>query len=154
MRVRKQKAAIIGVGNPLMGDDAAGTMVLKILSEKGLPRGIDIVDAGTGGMTLLHLLAKYDSIVIVDTVDMGLKPGELRTFSPEDVISIKGERKFSLHEADVFEMIMLARQLGHCPAKITICAIQPRTIRLTRGLSREVREAMPDLAERVLSCFR
>ena len=137
-----------------MGDDAAGTMVLKMLSEKGLPRGIDIVDAGTGGITLLHLLAKYHSVVIVDAVDMGLKPGELRTFSPDDAISIKGERKFSLHEADVFEMIMLASQLGQCPAKITICAIQPRTIRLTRGLSREVREEILDLADHVLSCFR
>jgi hydrogenase maturation protease len=153
MRIRKQRG-VIGVGNPLMGDDAAGILVLKMLRERGLPRGIDIVDAATGGMTLLHLLAKYDSIVIVDTVDMGLQPGEVRTFSPDDAISIKGERKFSLHEADVFEMIILARQLGQCPDKIIICAIQPRTIRSTKGLSREVREKMPDLVERVLSCCR
>lgn len=147
------KAAIIGVGNPLMGDDGAGILVLKMLIGKALPRGIEIIDAGTGGMTLLHLLTKYDPVVIVDAVDMGLKPGELRTFSPSDVVSLKKERKVSLHETDVFEMIMLARQLGQCPAKITICAIQPRTIRTTSGLSREVRENMPDLAARVLmSC--
>jgi hydrogenase maturation protease len=152
MRIRRHKAAIIGVGNPLMGDDGAGILVLKMLIGKGLPRGIEIVDAGTGGMTLLHLLTKYDPVVIVDAVDMGLKPGELRTFSPDDVISLKEERKFSLHEADVFEMIMIARQLGQCPAKITICAIQPRTIRSARGLSREVREKMPDLVARVLVC--
>ena len=137
-----------------MGDDAAGILVLKMLSEKGLRRSIDVVDAGTGGMTLLHLLTRYDSVVIVDAVDMGLKPGELRTFSPDDAISIKGERKFSLHEADVLETIMLARQLDQCPAKIAICAIQPRTIRPTRGLSKEVREKMPDLVDCVLSCCR
>jgi hydrogenase maturation protease len=150
LRISKHKTAIIGVGNPLMGDDAAGILVLKMLIGKRLLRGIEIVDAGTGGMTLLHLLAKYNAVVIVDAVDMGLKPGELRTFSPDDAISLKEKRKFTLHNADILEIIMLAKQLGQCPSKITICAIQPRTIRPARGLSREVSDKMPDLAARVL----
>ena len=40
------KAAIIGIGNPLMSDDGAGIAVLDILREKSFPTNVEIIDQG------------------------------------------------------------------------------------------------------------
>lgn len=146
-----RKLAVIGIGNPLMGDDAAGILALEKLLKTDLPRGTKIIDAGTGGMSLLHILSKYDAVVIADAVDMGLRVGQVRVFSPNEVVPGKTRERFSIHEGDFLEVVKVAQQLDECPEKIRICAIQPKLIKPSSGLTREVQEALPRLAQRVTS---
>lgn len=148
-RPRKPKAAILGIGNPLMCDDGAGIEVLDSLRKMTLPAGVEILDCGTGGMTLLHALADYRAVAVVDAVDFGGKPGEVKSFSPDDAVSIKDLRRLSLHEGDAFETIALARRLGQCPEKIVICAVQPKRIEPRHGMTRDVRSSLPELASQV-----
>lgn len=145
IKTRKRQLAVIGIGNPLMGDDGAGIQALELLTPKDLPKNVKIVDAGTGGMSLLHILSNYDAVVIADAVDMGLRPGEVKAFSPNDVISLKNTRNISTHETDILQILTLAQQLQQCPGRITICAIQPKLIAQTTGLSTEIRKRIPDL---------
>ncbi|MFH0815677.1 MAG: hydrogenase maturation protease [Methanobacteriota archaeon] len=140
------KAAVIGIGNPLMCDDGAGIEVLDALRKMTLPAGVDILDCGTGGMALLHALADYRAVAIVDAVDFGGRPGEVKSFSPDDAVSIKELKRLSLHEGDAFETIVLARRLGQCPENIVICAIQPKRIEPRHGMTRDVRSKLPELA--------
>ena len=148
-RPTKPRAAVLGVGNPLMCDDGAGIEVLEALRKMTLPSGVEILDCGTGGMTLLHALADYRAVVIVDAVDFGGKPGEVKSFSPDDAVSIKELKRLSLHEGDAFETIVLARRLGQCPDRITICAIQPKRIEPRQGMTGAVRSSIPELASQV-----
>ena len=148
-----RRFAVIGIGNPLMGDDGAGILALRLL-ETGLPEDTEIIDAGTGGMSLLHILSKYDAVVITDAVDMGLRPGQVRTFSPNQVTPTKTKQRLSIHEGDLLEVVKIAQQLDECPEEIRICAVQPRLICPNRGLTREVEEALPHLARAVSSELR
>ncbi|MEW5937133.1 MAG: hydrogenase maturation protease [Candidatus Thermoplasmatota archaeon] len=142
-----KRAAIIGIGNPLMGDDGAGISVLDIIRGSALPEGVEVIDMGTGGFSLLHLLAELDTAIIVDAVDFGGAPGEVTTFTPSDVRSAKPCQGLSLHEGDVMKVVSLAQQLGQCPKRVVICAIQPAEIAPGRGLSTWVKEHLPLLAE-------
>jgi hydrogenase maturation protease len=101
-------------------------------------------------MALLHLLAKYGAVIIADAVDMNLKPGAVRAFSSDDVISVKELSRLTPHEGDILKVLSLAKKLGQSP-KITICAIQPNEIRPTENLSNEVKRKLPDFAARVAS---
>jgi len=148
-RPKKPKAAVLGIGNPLMCDDGAGIEVLDALRKMTLPAGVEILDCGTGGMVLLHELADYRAVVVVDAVDFGGTPGEVKSFSPDDAVSIKELKRLSLHEGDAFETIVLARRMGQCPEKIVICAIQPKRIEPRHGMTREVRSSLPELASHV-----
>jgi hydrogenase maturation protease len=148
-RAKKPKAAVLGIGNPLMCDDGAGIEVLDALRKMTLPAGVEILDCGTGGMTLLHALADYRAVVIADAVDFGGKPGEVKSFSPYDAVSVKELKRLSLHEGDAFETIVLARRLGQCPERIVICAIQPKRIEPRHGMTRDVRTNLPELASHV-----
>jgi hydrogenase maturation protease len=152
-RPRKPKAAVLGISNPLMCDDGAGIEVLDALRKMTLPAGVEILDCGTGGMTLLHALADYHVVVVVDAVDFGGKPGEVKSFSPDDAVSVKELKRLSLHEGDAFETIVLARRLGQCPERMVICAIQPKRIEPRHGMTRDVRSNLPELASQVRSAL-
>jgi hydrogenase maturation protease len=137
-----------------MCDDGAGIEVLEALRKMTLPAGVEILDCGTGGMALLHTLADLDGVVIADAVNFGGTPGEVKTFSPDDAVSVKELKRLTLHEGDVFETLVLARRLGQCPKKVVICAIQPRRIEPRQGMTREVEESVPELAAHVRRALR
>jgi len=143
-----KKIAIIGIGNILMSDDGAGVRVLELLSPP--PKGVELIELATGGMSLLHKLEGLDTAIIVDAVDFGGKPGEVRVFKPEDVTSIKTVG-YSLHDLDILKVLELAKQMGTLPKHVFIAAIQPGSLEMGEGLSPEVEGALPELAIKILS---
>jgi hypothetical protein len=44
---------IVGLGNPLRGDDGVGVRVIRLLTERRLPGNVEVVDAGTQGWAWL-----------------------------------------------------------------------------------------------------
>jgi hydrogenase maturation protease len=136
------RMAIIGVGNPMMADDGIGPRLISEL--EGSVSGVDLIDIGTGGMQLVHVLARYDSVVIIDAAEMGLAPREYRIFSPGDVVSFKETRSYSLHDWDLMRSIEISRQLGEAPEKILIFAVQPGALEMREGLSAEVQGGLAD----------
>lgn len=63
---------ILGLGNPLRGDDGVGTAVITTLQNEPLPPDVDVVDGGTAGLELVLLLQKYRRVLVVDAAEMGL----------------------------------------------------------------------------------
>ena len=82
---------------------------------------------------------------------MGTKPGTVRSFSPDDVVSVRELKRLSLHEGDVFEVLLLARELNQCPQEVVICAIQPRSISPMIGLTAPIRKCMPEFARTIVA---
>lgn len=139
------RTAVIGIGNPMMSDDGIGP---RVVSEFEDPvRGVDLIDMGTGGMQLVHVLAVYDSVVIVDSAEMGLSHGEFRLFSPDEVVSLKKTRAYSLHDWDLLRSIEISRELGEAPQSIRILAVQPASVDMGHGLSPEVERGIPRYVE-------
>jgi hydrogenase maturation protease len=67
----KKKIGIIGLGNPLRCDDGIGLLLLQHIQKqkKILPKNIEYIDGGISGMNLLHLLAQFDTVLLIDAVD-------------------------------------------------------------------------------------
>lgn len=129
---------IIGIGNPLMRDDGIGNAILEHLRNHGDLSDIQelqFIELGTGGMTVLHHLAKLDGALIIDSGNMELTPGEFRVFTPDEVKSVKFLSGQSLHEFDLLQAIGMSRQLGECPPLLQILAIQPESVEWGEGLS-------------------
>ena len=137
--------AVIGIGNPMMGDDGIGPRLISELKASEL--AVDLIDMGTGGMQLVHLLAEYHSVVIIDSADMGLSPGESMVFPPEEVVSLRETRAYSLHDWDFLRSIKISRELGEGPERILIIAIQPGSLDMRYGLSPEVERRIPGYIE-------
>ena len=136
-QTHRNDVVVIGLGNPLLSDEGIGVHLIRKLSENQdkFP-SVEFIDAGTGGMNVLHLIANRKKAVIIDCVKMGKKPGAIRRFEPTDVQTTKKMTHFSLHEADILRIIELSRQLGECPNQIVIFGIEPESLEFGQNLSK------------------
>lgn len=133
----RKDTVVIGLGNLLMSDEGIGVHLIRKLSgyQDKFP-SVEFIDAGTGGMNILHLIANRKKAVIIDCAKMGKKPGTIRQFEPADVKTTKKMMHFSLHEADILRIIALSRQLGECPEHIVIFGVEPKSLELGQNLSK------------------
>ncbi len=68
---------IIGCGNLLRGDDAAGPVLIRRLWEMGLPAGVRCADGGTGGMDVAFQMRGVPKVILVDAAQTGSEPGTI-----------------------------------------------------------------------------
>jgi hydrogenase maturation protease len=127
---------VLGLGNPLMADEGIGVCLVTRLSRfcAEYP-DVDFIDAGTGGLAVLHHIRDRRKVIFIDCAYMGEAPGTILRFTPEDVCSDKVLARQSLHEGDLLRIIDLSRQLGEAPNEIVIFGIQPERIEPALGLS-------------------
>jgi hydrogenase maturation protease len=132
----KKDTVVIGLGNTLMGDEGIGCVIAgRLLSQQEKYPGIEFIDAGSGGMSLLHIISGRKKAVIIDCAVMGAEPGTIKRFTPEQTKSVKQLSHYSLHEADVLQIIEMSRRLGECPETIVILGIEPGSVEHGRELS-------------------
>ncbi|MBN2457176.1 MAG: hydrogenase maturation protease, partial [Sedimentisphaerales bacterium] len=81
---------------------------------------IDFIDAGTGGMSILHLVANRRKAIFIDCAYMRAKAGTIRKFGPTEVRSVKKLAHQSLHEIDILNVISLLKKLDQQPKDIVI----------------------------------
>ncbi|HHT9120988.1 MAG TPA: hydrogenase maturation protease [Candidatus Hypogeohydataceae bacterium YC41] len=141
--------AVIGIGNPLLGDDGVGVEVIKEMERLALPKHIRLYDGGVGGFSLLGLMEGHREAIFVDALEMGLKPGSIRQLDMEKLKALKPQLRYSLHEVSLKECLPLLQLLDN-PVKISVIGIQPKTVSPGLGLSPEVRDSIPYVIKTVL----
>ena len=131
-----KSTVVLGLGNPLMADEGIGVYLIERLAESGEElEDVDFIDAGTGGLSVLHSMAGRRKAIFVDCAYMGDQAGAIRRFTPEDVKSVKVLAHQSLHEADLLRIIAMARQIRQAPEQIVIFGVQPERVEPGLGLS-------------------
>lgn len=144
-----KKIGIIGLGNPLQKDDGIGILLLEKLSQikEELPVNIKLIDGGTGGMNLLHDLARFDKILIIDAVNLNQRPGDTKFFDINDIVSKKISLGNSTHESDFTKIIQLSKNLDEAPDKIFVFGIQPKDVSFDQNLSEDLAEKLDIIFE-------
>jgi hydrogenase maturation protease len=61
------RTLVLGLGNPLLGDDAVGLKVAALVRERlgGAP-GVDVEEEEAGGLRLMERMTGYDRAILVD----------------------------------------------------------------------------------------
>jgi hydrogenase maturation protease len=141
---------VVGVGQPLAGDDAVGLEVLRRLGEVGVPAGVELHEAADGA-ALLALLETPYPVIVVDAV-VGMGPHGVVVELEEAELGASSDRPLSTHGLDVTTAIALARVLHESRASPLVRLVGVRIAapsRGARGLSALVGAAADD-AVRVL----
>jgi hydrogenase maturation protease len=129
------RAAVIGLGNPLMGDDGFGLAVLEHLRETWLmPDDVELVDGGTWGMTLLPVIEDAECVILIDAIDMGWSPGTPVELE-RDEIPMLFSHKLSPHQVDMRETLAAAELRGKLPLRVAAIGVQPAVVALGTDLS-------------------
>ena len=136
---------VIGVGNPLMGDDGLGiAVVARLASEWPEDESLSFVDGGTWGMNLLPLIESANRVMILDAIDRGLPAGTAITLEREEIPRYFAI-KLSPHQLDLREVLALAELRGTLPRETVALGVQPERVELSLSLSASVAAAVKDL---------
>lgn len=137
----RAKVVILGIGNTLASDDAAGSILASRIKDK-VP--YTVYDAGINPENYLGKIIKDkpDNIVIIDAVDFGAKPGE---YAVLDAKEIKTVNLYSTHNASISLTINYLQ--SNLEVDIIILAIQPKNVSFGDKISQEVEKTLKRLED-------
>jgi len=148
---RKRGTVVIGLGNPILGDDIVGLVVASEL-KRHLGGLVDIIELCSGGLVVAEAMLGYEKAIVVDAlVEEGTKPGKILRLTLEDIKTTR-KRFIGFHDMDFVTSIELVKAIDgeSFPDDVVIFGItiqEPR--RYQEGLSEEVRVAVPKCVEMI-----
>jgi hydrogenase 3 maturation protease len=142
-RVLSGRVCILGVGNRHRRDDGVGSLIAERLATR---HPALTIDAGAVPENYLEKVARScpDTVLIIDAVDFGGCPGEIRLLDP-DTIATSGISSHALSLRMTAQYLEARTQAG-----LVLLAIQPADIGTGTELSDEVCQAIKT-AEQTLS---
>jgi hydrogenase maturation protease len=141
---------VIGIGNPLQGDDGLGACAVQMLANEVLPAGVQIEELGTPGWGLVNFLQGWQRVILIDAVCMGEEPGTWRRLEKDDIQLVASDQVRSLHEPGLAESLSLAQTLGLLPDEIVLYGVEPACIQPGGELSPAVRQVVTPLVKQIL----
>ncbi|MGE5784086.1 MAG: hydrogenase maturation protease [Myxococcales bacterium] len=144
---------ILGLGNPMRGDDGFGSRVLEELGKQALPAATQLLDAGTAGLEIVLELMDRESVLIVDTARFGGSPGEVRRFDLWRCELPRVEWNAG-HAHGLAAAVELSKALGVCPRHLNLYAVEPLDTSEVERLSAPVERAVPVVVAQVLEDLR
>jgi len=134
---------VLGLGNPLMGDDGAGLAALEALRRGyAFGPGVELEDGGALGLALLPLVEDAGSLLVLDAVRLGGRSGTTVALEGDEIprcLSLK----LSPHEAGFRETLALAGLRGNLPARLALVGVEVAGTEYAEPLSQEVQSALP-----------
>jgi hydrogenase maturation protease len=144
---------LIGIGQPLRGDDGAGPEAVRQWSrehpEKASDPNLQIVITETPGLDLLELMRDTDAVILVDAAVSGDPAGTVRVRSalPKG-ISTPAEK--TAHGFGVAETLALAGKIGtRLPARLVFIGVEGSRWDMGTDLSDPVQRAIPAVVREI-----
>ncbi|HEY5901181.1 MAG TPA: hydrogenase maturation peptidase HycI [Anaerolineales bacterium] len=136
------KRVLFTVGNPMMGDDAAGALLAGMLDRAPVD-GWEVIHGGSAPENVLHRIrdAAPDHVLVVDAADMDLAPGEVRLIPPD---RIPDPLLMSTH---TLPLSYLMEAIGEFAREVSLLGIQPRLVAFGCPVSVEVHQAVQRIYE-------
>ncbi len=144
MNSQPQRVVVLGIGNLLCSDDGVGVVAVRELrSAPRLPPQVELIDGGTLGLELMHVVAGATHLLVLDAVDAGRSPGTVFCLDSGALSAVAGGD--TVHQLGVADLISALRLLDEAPEHLSIVAVQPANVCVGTALSPEVQAAMAAL---------
>jgi hydrogenase maturation protease len=138
---------VLALGNPLLGDDGLGAVVLDRLQAWEWPPAVVLADGETWGMRLLPLVEHARRLLAVDAIEIGAVPGT--------VVALEGDAmrrtialSLSAHQVGLHDVLALAELRGTAPQEVVAIGAQPGRLVFGEPLSAPVAAAVDEVVAR------
>jgi len=140
---------VIGVGNALRGDDAAGMLAVKLMRERNSP-SIYVTEHDGEGASLMETWTGERTVIVVDAAWSDSPPGTIERFDATQQplpgkLFQRSTHAFGLHEA-----VELSRALNRLPRRLIIYGIRAKSFEIGAPMSDHVEKAVRAVVERIL----
>jgi hydrogenase maturation protease len=139
---------VLGLGNPLLGDDGVGWRIIEALRQLPEPfaEAVELDCHAGGGLSLMERLVGYERAVVIDALQSGREPIGTVTCQPLDALpDPSGGHLSSAHETSLQTALAVGRLLGApLPSQVTVIGIEaPPTFDFSEDLTPPVARAVP-----------
>lgn len=144
------RIAIVGIGNSLRCDDAAGSLTARLLMDTRLARDLDtvlVMDAGHAPENGTSQLRRFepDVILLIDAAEMGEQPGTIRMIGIDEIEGMSA----STH---TLPLSILAKYLVlELNCQLALIGIQPGSTEVGEEVHPKVLRAVRKIVEYILA---
>ena len=104
------RTLVIGLGNPVLGDDGVGWHVTRALrARRDREPGVVIEECCRGGLALMERMVGFDRVVVVDAMRSGRVPGTLAELGIADLPT---QHSASAHDVSLQTALAVGRAAG------------------------------------------
>jgi hydrogenase maturation protease len=125
---------VVGLGNPVLGDDGVGwrvadaveTAIRDRIAEGRSIGPLEVEHLAVGGLRLMEFLTGFDVAILVDAAELPDRPaGEVRTWLLEELNSRGTGHLDSAHDVSLAGALEIGRRLGaRLPSSIRVVTVQ------------------------------
>ena len=169
------KTLVIGLGNPILGDDGVGWRVAEEVAKllpsppSPLPSGrvpvrvegrrgeeeVEVDCASLGGLSLMERLTGSERVILVDAIFTGTKPvGTVSQFTLSDLPDLTAGHSASAHDTSLRNALYVGRGMDMLLPKdenVIVVAIEAEKVYdFSQELSPAVAEAVPQAVKAIL----
>ena len=170
------KTLVIGLGNPILGDDGVGWKVAESVKERlstdlrfRLPvrpigmksihylSPVEVDCLSLGGLSLMERLLGYERAIIVDSMETGQSPvGSVRTFPLALLPDPMAGHSSSAHDTSLVTALKTAESIGaDIPKRVDVVAVETQNVYdFSEELSPPVAAAVPEAVQAVFDLLQ
>lgn len=157
------RTIIIGLGNPILGDDGVGWRVAERIQQDlnnpqstiHNPQSVEVDCFSLGGLSLMEHLTGYQRVILIDAIFTGQKPiGTVTTFPFSELPNLSAGHSTAAHDTSLRTALDVGRSMDiPLPEddQVTIVAIEAENVYdFSEKLSPPVEAAVPLAVAKVL----
>lgn len=156
-RFSSMKTLLIGLGNPILGDDGVGWRVVEDV-QKRLPADSDVVIhyLSLGGISLMEHMIGYHRVILADAFISEDNIGSVFLYKLDEIPNYSAFHVSSAHDMTLQSAIELGKWMGAVlPSEIMVVGIATRRIvDFSEDLSPSVAKAIPQATQIVMGLLR
>ena len=146
---------VVGLGSPIMCDDAVGLRVSESIEEMGL-EGVDCRQEAVGGLDILPVIHGYRYAIIVDAIQTGqYGPGTVLLYKESDFDDAIAHA--ATHDVNLPTAMKIGRQMDPSlmPEEVRFVAIEVQDIKtVTETMTPEVESSVESACRAVLHLMK
>lgn len=143
---------MVGCGNLIRGDDAAGPVLVRLLAERGVPAGVRLVDGGTAGMDVAFAMRGARRAIVVDASRVGVPAGTVHRVPGEALVDLRPPEG-NLHRFRWDQALGFAQWLlgADYPQDVTVWLVEGESFEPGAALSPAVADAVERVADALVA---
>jgi hydrogenase maturation protease len=146
---------LIGLGNPILGDDGVGWKVVEVVEKKlrthklAGNRKVEFEYLSLGGLSLMERMEGYSKVIVVDSILTGSKPnGTIYSLPLSSLPDLSAGHTTAIHDASLATALEVGRKMGMVlPEEVWVVAVEATQVfDFTEKLTPPVQQAVPKTA--------
>jgi hydrogenase maturation protease len=157
------KTIVIGLGNPILGDDGVGWKVAEEVKKqlasphrtedraKGLR--VDVEFLSVGGISLMEHLIGYERAILIDAIGSDQESGSVVVLKLSELPDYSALHTTSAHDTSLQNALKLGKAMGaNLPEDVTVVGVAADHVYdFSEELSPAVAQAVPKAAEIIIT---